>query len=113
MKAAEWIDRAKAVRGWDSDYRAAKELGITRSAMSQIRTGDSSTLGEDTALRVAQVLGIPVAGIIIDQAAERSKNPEVRAALKEEAARLYIMLSGAGRRLKRLITLRMPPPAMV
>lgn len=91
MKAAEWIDRVKSAQGWDSDYRAAKELGITRGAMSQIRTGDSATLREETAVKVAQVLGIPVAGIIIDQAAERSKNPEVRAALAAEAERLYIM----------------------
>ena len=111
MKAAEWIDRVKAARGWESDYRAAKELGIGRQTISTYRNRDS-TLDEETALKVAAAIGVPVAGIIIDQAAERSKNPEVRAALKEEAARLYIMLSGAGRRLKRLITLRMPPPAM-
>lgn len=90
MKAAEWIDRVKAARGWESDYRAAKEMGLSRNTISNYRT-KTPTLDEETALKVAHAIGIPVASIIIDQAAERSKNPEVRAALKEEAARLYIM----------------------
>lgn len=111
MKAAEWIDRAKAAQGWESDYRAAKELGLSRATVSKYRSR-TPTLDDESAVKVAHALGIPLASIIIDQAAERTKNPEVKAALKEEAARLYIMLSGAGRRLKRLITLRMPPPAM-
>lgn len=91
MKAAEWIDRAKSIKGWDSDYRAAKELGITRGAMSQIRTGDSATLGEETAIKVAKVLGFNPAGIIVDQMAERSKSPEVRSALSREVERLCIL----------------------
>lgn len=113
MKAAQWLDQAKKVKGWESDYRAAKELGLSRSTVSVYRSKADATLDEETAVKLAKVLGIPAAGIVIDQVAERSKNPEVRDMLREEAARLYIMLSGAGRRLKRLITLRMPPPAMV
>lgn len=95
MKASAWIDRAKAAKGWESDYRAAKELGITRGAMSQIRIGQSATLGEDTALKVAEALGIDPAGIVIDQLAERSKSPTVRASLRKLAEPLYIMLSKA------------------
>jgi len=102
MKASQWIDRVKVEKGWESDYRTAQELGITRGGMSQIRTGESLTLREDTAIKVAQVLGLNPAGIIIDQVAERSKDDAVRATLSRVAVDLCIlckvsfaMLSGA------------------
>ena len=91
MKAVVWIDQVKAKRHWDSDYRVAKELGITRGALSQIRTGDSATIGEDTAIKVAEALGIDPAGVIIDQLAERSKSPAVRLSLGKIAASLCIL----------------------
>ena len=47
MKAADWIDRLKEVRGWDSDYRAAKELGLNRATVSLYRT-KQSTFDEET-----------------------------------------------------------------
>ena len=91
MKAAEWIDRAKAVRGWTSDYAVSKELGITRGALSQIRTGKTVTLGDDMAIKVAQAIGERPEAIIIDQTAERVKAPAVRAALFDAAHRLCIL----------------------
>lgn len=92
MKASDWIDRAKAQRGWPSDYRAAKEIGIKPNTISMYRTR-GGTLDDECALKLAAILDIPAAALIIDQAAERSKNPEVRAILQEEARRLYIMSS--------------------
>lgn len=92
MKAAEWIDRVKSARDLESDYKVAKALGITRSAVSHYRIGTRQTLDEDTALKVAEALGVDPAGIIIDQVAERSKSETVRTALREVAdQRLYIM----------------------
>lgn len=91
MKAAEWIDRVKASKGWDSDYRAAKELGITRGAISQIRTGHSVTLGEETAIEVAKALGERPEAVLLDQYAEKTKNPEVRTALSRAARDLCIL----------------------
>lgn len=91
MKAAEWIDRVKAAKGWPSDYKAAQELGITKGAMSQIRTGDSLTLGEGTAIKVAEALGVDPAGIIIDQVAERSKDAGLSTALHRVARQLCIL----------------------
>lgn len=94
MKAAEWIDRVKIARGWDSDYRAAKELGLSRNTISTYRGGKSGTMDEDTAVKVAQALGLDAAAVIVDQVAERSKSPEISAALHALAnERLYIMLS--------------------
>lgn len=93
MKASEWIDRVKLARGWESDYRAAKELGLSRALVSKYR-GPTSTFDEETAIKVAEALGADPAGIIIDQVAERAKNPAVQSALREAAnQRLYIMLT--------------------
>lgn len=91
MKAVEWIDRVKAAKGWESDYRAAQELGITRGGMSQIRTGDTETLREETAVKVAEFLGVDPAAIVLDQVAEKSKNEAVRAALQRVAHDLCIL----------------------
>lgn len=80
MKASEWIDRVKVAKGYDSDYRAAKELGITRGGMSHIRTGESASLSEETTVRVAESLGIDPAIVLADQARERSKSDAARTA---------------------------------
>lgn len=90
MKAAEWIDRVRVTRGWDSDYRVAKELGLTRSAVSHYRR-EQRTLDDDSAARVAIALGERPEAIILDQAAERVKSPEVRAALFDAARRLCVL----------------------
>lgn len=93
MKAVQWIDRAKLEKGWNSDYRTAKELGITRSAISVYRRNTAATLDESVAYRLAVALDLEPAAVIIDQAAERSKDDKVRAALLAAASRLYIMSS--------------------
>lgn len=90
MKASAWIDRAKAARGWESDYREAKELGVTRSTISKYRT-TTSTLDDDVAIRLAKAIGVNPAGIIIDQVAERQKSPEVSTALHRVAHDLCIL----------------------
>lgn len=90
MKAAEWIDRVKKTRGIESDYAAAKLIGVTTAAVSQYRTR-RSTMDEVTSINVAQALGIAPAGVILDQAAERVKAPDVRSTLLEEARRLCIL----------------------
>lgn len=99
MKAAEWIDRLKVARSWESDYRVAKEIGVTRSAVSKYRSRDS-TLDEDTAIRVAGALGVNPAGIILDQAAERTKSPEIRTTLAKVARDLCILCKVAAARAR-------------
>lgn len=90
MKAAEWIDRVKKKLGIESDYAAAKALGISRNAISTYRA-KGSTLDEAASLSVASALGIAPAGVILDQIAERVKAPEVRTTLLAEARRLCIL----------------------
>jgi len=81
MKAAEWIDRVKAARGWDSDYRAAQELGLTRSTVSFHRKGNT-TLDEEASIKVAHFLGMKPEDVALDQMAERTKDPALRAAIR-------------------------------
>lgn len=94
MKARDWIDRAKLAQGWDSDYRAARELGVTRGAMSQIRTGDSATLGEETALKVAEALQLDPALVLADQAMERARSESARTAWAAVLQRLGGVAAG-------------------
>ena len=90
MKAFEWIDRVKTARGIESDYAAAKALGIAKQTISMYRSRES-TLDENAAITVANALGIEPIGIILDQTAERAKSPEIRAALFAEAKRVCIL----------------------
>lgn len=92
MKAIEWIDRVKSARGWDSDYRVAKELGMTRSNVSTHRTRGTTTLDEDAAIKIAEFLGIDPVGIIIDQLAERTKRSDLKAAIQATAKERQITL---------------------
>lgn len=87
MKAFEWIDRVKNARGIESDYAAAKALGVTKQAISTYRA-KGSTLDEAAAISVAEKLGISPVGVVLDQMAERTKSPEVRATLLAEAAKM-------------------------
>ncbi|WP_462389399.1 helix-turn-helix domain-containing protein [Acidovorax sp. Q11] len=90
MKAAEWIDKAKSLRGIESDYGIAKAIGLSRQTVSSYRN-KIATLDEETAVRIAKFIGAPPEAIILDQAAERVKSPELRAALLKSIQRLYIM----------------------
>ena len=88
MKAGDWIDRVKAARGWDSDYRAAKELGLSRNTISNYRSGLRFTLDEDTAIKVAHALDAKPEVILVDQILERSRNDEAKAAFAKVLKRL-------------------------
>ena len=90
MKAFEWIDRVKNARGIESDYAVAKLLGVTKSTISQYRSR-GSTLDENAAITVAKTLGVEPAAVVLDQAAERVKSPEVRAALQAIAGQHCIL----------------------
>lgn len=94
MKAADWIDRLKAKREWESDYRAAKELGIARATVSKYRSGKTPTFDEETTVIVAKNLGVPVEVLLLDQAVERTKSDEAREALQRALKRLGGAVAG-------------------
>lgn len=83
MHASKWIDRVKAAKGWESDYRAAKELGISQTAVSKIRSREDATLSEDTAIKVAEILKITPASVWLDQVAERTKSEPLRSTIAQ------------------------------
>ena len=89
MKAAEWIDRMKAVKHLDSDYRVAQELDLTRSAISKHRSRES-TLDDDTALKVAAALAIDPVFVLADQAMERARSIEARSAWAGIVEKLFV-----------------------
>lgn len=91
MKACEWIDRVKTQNGWKSDYKAAQELGLSRAAISNYRGGARLTFDEETSIKVAKSLGERPEAVLLDQYAERTQAPEVRAALLDAARRLCIL----------------------
>lgn len=105
MKAFEWIDRVKSERGIDSDYAAAKVLGLTKQTISMYRSR-GSTLDENAAISVAKTLGISPAGVVLDQAAERTKNTEIRSTLLKEARRICILCLIAKRAMQRVMQAR-------
>lgn len=81
MKASEWIDRLKQAKGWDSDYRVSKELGLSRQTVSKYRSGTSSTMDEESAVKVAGALGEAPEVVLLDQVVERSHNEQAKTAL--------------------------------
>lgn len=96
MKAYEWIERLKAKRGWESDYKAALELGMSRAALSNYKSGKRATLDENSAIKVAEALGEKPEAVLLDQFAESTKTPAARTALLDAARRLCILCKVGG-----------------
>src|SRR4051812_18959415 len=87
MKASEWIDQVKRARGWESDYRVAKELELGRATISKYRT-KATTLDDDSALKVAAALDVEPVIILLDQVAERTRSEPARDAITKALKRL-------------------------
>lgn len=81
MTPYQWINRLKATCGIDSDYKAAQALGITRSALSNYKSGKRLTLDENVSLKLANLIGEKPEIVLLDQYAEQAKTPAIRAAL--------------------------------
>lgn len=90
MKASEWIDRVKAVKGIESDYGIAKLLNLTPQAISNYRS-KTPTMNEETSIKVAELLGMQPAGVVLDQVAEQTKDQVTRTAIFSASRRLSIL----------------------
>ena len=75
----EFIADLKKKTGLESDYAIAKLLGVTRNALSLYRTG-KGFMGDEVALKVADLLGLEGGYVLACIAAERSKNERVKKA---------------------------------
>ena len=67
----------------ESDYAVAKLLGCTPQRMNQYKNGH--TFGEDTALKVAELLELPPGLVLVCMEVERAKKSEVKTAWTEAA----------------------------
>ena len=98
MRAEAWIDRVKTAKGIETDYAAAKTLGVSRAVVSSYR-GKIETMDEEIAIKIATALSINPIVILTDQAMEKAKSETAKKAwatalekLKSDSA-LYIMSS--------------------
>ncbi|KDP85624.1 hypothetical protein CF70_013080 [Cupriavidus sp. SK-3] len=73
----EFLDAVSRKMGGVSDYAIAKQLGVTRAAVSRYRNGLSG-FDDETAIRVARILDIDPACVLLAAHAERTKTPEAR-----------------------------------
>lgn len=88
-KTNDLLDAVKSRYGLPSDYALAAKLGMTRSMVSGYRHG-KSRLGDDAALRVAELLELDAGFVFACMEAERAQT---------EAARKVWKRPGAGRQL--------------
>jgi hypothetical protein len=86
MKSIEYLAAVKAKTGISSDNAIAKQLGLTRSAVSLVGKGKAG-FGNDPAVLIAEILGIHPAVVIADCNAERAKNDKLRNAWIDIAAK--------------------------
>jgi predicted transcriptional regulator len=73
----EFLEAVRSKLGGASDYAIAKELGISRSAVSKYRNGMGG-FDDETAVKVARLLDVDPAAVVTAAHAERTKNPELR-----------------------------------
>ncbi len=80
----QFLDQVKARHALPSDYALAARLGITRSMVSAYRTG-KRMLGDETAVRVAELLGLNTGYVLACIEAERTHNETAKAAWEQLA----------------------------
>ena len=77
MKTVEYIDAVKIKFDLPSDYALSKLLNCPRGTISAYRLGKIG-LGDDMAVRIAELLGVPPGRVLANVHAERSNDATVR-----------------------------------
>lgn len=90
MNTVEYLQQAKKALKIESDYALAKHLQITRSSMSSLMSG-KTTMGDDTACKVAAIIGKHAGLVMLDMHRERAATPE-QANIWNEIARGFLSL---------------------
>lgn len=83
----EFLDGLKDRLKIKSDYKLAKELGVSHTRISNWRRG-RNTFDERIAVQVAHLLTLDPAYVLACMAAERSKRADVKTAWKKAAQRI-------------------------
>lgn len=84
------LEALKEERGWTSDYRIAKELGIPQTTLSNWRCGNRAP-GEAHALAIGEALKISPLMVLAISAVERSEDKAARKAWSAVVAQLERM----------------------
>jgi hypothetical protein len=84
---AEFLDLIRARYSLPSDYAVAQLLGVNRQLVSKWRQGHGG-MGDDHALRVAQLLELDVGHVLARLYAERAPSDETRSVWLDLARRL-------------------------
>jgi len=93
MQAYELIAKVKEATGIESDYAAAKAIGISRAALSEMKAGRTTYVSEETAMRAAELTGLDAESVVLDQLIQRVKSPALREAIKQRVQRVCILCS--------------------
>ena len=86
MRTVDYLDELAKLTDTGSDYAVAKLLGVSRQWVSHYRRG--RTFSDETAVKVAQLLGIPPGIILADMHAERASSDDVATAWRQVAETL-------------------------
>lgn len=78
MDTPEYLDALRAKLSLSSDYQLAKELGLTRQAVSNYRNG-TNHFDDDIAMKVAEILEIHPGRVALDMVRQRAKTPQQKA----------------------------------
>jgi len=103
MNTVEYLQQAKKALNIESDYALAKALGVTRGAVSSLMVG-RTCMSDETACKVAAIIGKHAGIVMLDMHREREKNPEVRAVWLSVMEKFSMGF-------KTLITCKTPRPA--
>jgi DNA-binding XRE family transcriptional regulator len=103
----QYLDEVKTRLRLPSDYALAKTLGVTTSSVVSFRNGRSA-VGIETAMKIAEILGIDEHQVYGDGQLERAKTPAVHTFWKEVSEKFSVsflnLLSGAGPRRDSVLT---------
>ena len=73
----EFLDEAKRALDIERDTDLSRAIRVTKQTISMLRNGESC-FSDETARRVADVLGIDPAYVIACAYAERSRDPQIK-----------------------------------
>jgi ActR/RegA family two-component response regulator len=91
MKSYNWISNVREKLELDSDNKAAIVIGIHRSAVSAHKREKVKYLSEPQCEKVAEILGLSVEEVLIDQAMERASTTKSREAWKKIKEALIVV----------------------
>ena len=79
MAASKWINQLRVKLDLGSDYAVAAQLGVSKQAISAIRSGSTKVMSDELSLRVANLLDIDPITVIADQRKAKARDKPTKA----------------------------------